>query len=265
MKKTALTLFAAAAISTAATAQTITQWNFNSGNDANTATGTNVPSTGNGSLSLVGGTTSTYSAGSPGDTSTSTDNSGLNTTTYPAQGTGSGTAGVQFNVPTTGFSDQIQLSLDFRQSGTASRYFQLLVSTDGTNFSAPSGGTTSIGTIGSGNSITSFSTSGLYTNNSGGGSQTFVQNITYNLPTGSGYQNDPNFAFKWVAVFDPTGANGANYISSNAGTTAAYTSAGTARFDMVTVSVIPEPSTWAMLISGGALLLGAQRLRRRRA
>src|SRR5947209_5229248 len=89
-------------LAAAAPAGVISQWNFNSTTgDANTATGVSTPSSGSGTLGLVGGTTSTFAGGSPGDSNT-TDNSGLNVTTFPAQGAGSGTAGVQFSASTAG-------------------------------------------------------------------------------------------------------------------------------------------------------------------
>lgn len=247
-------------------AQTITQWNFNSTTpDANTATGALTPSTGAGSLALVGGTTSTFSSGSPGDPANAgTDNSGLQTTTYPAQGTGSGTAGVQYNVSTAGYNGSIQISLDFRQSGTTSRYFQLQLSTDGTTFANASGGTSAIANPNPGttptNTLTNFDSSGLYINNTSG-TQNFVDGISYTLPAGSAYANNANFAFRWVSVFDASGTAPNNYISSNAGTAANYSTTGTARFDDVTVSQVPEPSTWALV---GVAGIGALALARRR-
>ena len=239
----------------------ITQWNFNSiTNDANSATGTTTPSIGAGTLSNIGGTTSTFAAGSPGDpvgTTPAADNSGYNVTAFPAQGTNSGTAGVQFNVSTAGFPSAIQISLDFRQSGSASRYFQLQLSSNGTTFTNATGGVGSFGTTNATNTLTSFDNNGLYTNNSGGGTQNFVQAITYTLPAGSVYADDPTFAFRWVSVFDQSGVAPGNYIASNAGTAAGYGTTGTARFDEVTISQgmtpVPEPSTYF----AGALTVAA--------
>ena len=244
---------------------TISLWNFNSNPaDANTCTGLLTPSAGAGTVSLIGGVTSTFAAGSPGDpASAGNDNSGLNLTSWATQGTGSGSSGLQVAASTAGFTD-ISISLDFRQSGTVSRDFQLQVSYDGINFNNVSGGTASFGTVGSGNTLTSFTSGGLYVDNAGGGSQTFVQSVKYSFGTGSIYENDPNFAFRWVAVFDSGTGGGTQYISSNAGTTAAYSTSGTGRFDMVSVigTAVPEPSTLALAGLSGLCVLVCRRQRK---
>ncbi len=258
-RKTSLALLTATILAVGvhtASAQVITQWNFNSTtNDATTSTGVTTPSTGAGLLTLVGGTTSTFSAGSPGDPNT-TDNSGLQTTAYPAPNTGSGTAGVQFAVNTTGFGSGFQISLDFRQSGTQSRAFQLQLSTDGVTFANASGGTGTVNGPLNSNVNTSFNGAGLFINDAGT-NQTFVQGIRYTLPAGNIYGNDANFAFRWVSVFDPTAGA---YVASNP--TATYAAGGTARFDLVTVAV-PEPATSALIAGSFGLLILGVRARRR--
>ena len=270
MKRLSPSLILAAALAGApcvVEAQTITQWNFNSTvPDATVATGSTTPSTGAGSLTLVGGTTSTFSSGSPGDpANTGTDNTGLQTTAYPAQGTGTGTAGVQFAVNTLGFTGPLQISLDFRQSGTTSRYFQLQLSTNGTTFTNASGGTGAVANPNPGttatNTLTNFDNSGLYINNTSG-TQNFVDGISYTLPANSVYANNANFAFRWVAVYDVSGTAPNQYIGSNAGTAAAYSTTGTARFDDVTVGIVPEPPTYALVGAAGVGLLALARHRR---
>jgi len=260
----ALALSAGFAIS--ANAQLITRWNFNSTTpDANVGTGVTTPSTGTGSLSLFGGTTQSFVTGSPGDTGgvAAGDNSGLNLTAWAAQGTGNLTRGLQFSASTAGYSD-IVVSLDFRNSGTVSRFFQLQVSTDGTTFNNVSGGTASFGTVNN-NTGTSFTSAGLYSNTASSGSQQFVQSITYTFPSGSAVENNPNAAFRWLATFGPSA--GGNYVSSFAGTTSAYSVNGTGRFDMVSVSgtfsAVPEPSEYAAM--AGAGLVGFAIWRRRQA
>ena len=64
----------------------VAKWDFNSlVNDATTSTGVNTPSLGSGIFNTVGGVTNTYATGNPNDLNT-TDNSGFQTTGYPALG-----------------------------------------------------------------------------------------------------------------------------------------------------------------------------------
>src|SRR5439155_14678078 len=145
MKRTFLPLFPPLlsllwlALLSSACADVIVQWNFNSvPPDSSMSTGTNRPSVGIGTASLVGGTTATYAAGSTNDPATSTDDSGWNTAHYVGQGTSNKTAGVQFSVSTLGYSN-IVVRWDHRVSSTASKYFRLKYSTDGANFTDYSG------------------------------------------------------------------------------------------------------------------------------
>lgn len=102
----------------------------------------------------------------------------------------------------------------------------------------------------------------------------FVDNISITLPTGQGFENNANFAFAIVGAFDPSlsavsGTTG--YVSSFAGTDSLDTSmgynrslssGGSLRLDLVTVSAVPEPTTWAML--GTSALIGGSLAWRRR-
>jgi hypothetical protein len=241
----AVLVFSLTAGAAPALADLITAWNFNSAvPDSNTATGRTTPSSGAGTLSLIGGTTSQFFSGSPGDPAPS-DNSGFSTTSYPVQGTNSGTAGVEFAVSTVGFTN-ISLSFDVRQSANASRNWQLLVSSNGTTFAPPSGGIATFGTVGTGNSSTAFDSTGRYSNDPGLSNQTFVEDVTYTFSPGSAYENNPNFKYRWVSIFSPTITG--TYTSADLDVPGAYSTAGTFRFDMVSVmGVVPEP---------GAFLLG---------
>ena len=113
----------------AAQADTITQWNFNNQ--------TTAPSTGSGSLVLVGGVTDNSFSLETDATNTSSDPAGTNytysTTNYPAQGTASQTAGAEFDVSTAGYQS-ISIYFDIRTSNTSSKYYILQYSIDGVNF-----------------------------------------------------------------------------------------------------------------------------------
>ena len=103
----------------------------------------------------------------------------------------------------------------------------------------------------------------------------FVDNISITLPTGQGFENNANFAFAIVGAFDPSlsavsGTTG--YVSSFAGTDSLDTSmgysrstatGGSLRLDLVTVSAVPEPTTFALL-GTSALIGGSIAWRRRR-
>jgi hypothetical protein len=188
----------------------------------------------------------------------------------------------------------------------SSRYWQLLVSTSGTSgpFLVPTGGTGSSksqfvdgltsGTAAiSGTATVNVSSSGVVDFRTIDGnwlSQSvtttgtltaplaagFVDGISYTLPTGLGYENNANFAFALVGLWDPSlsatsGTTG--LVSSFAGTdstnlTSGYNrnqgSGGSMRLDLMTVSAVPvpEPATWALL--GGAAVVGGSVARRRR-
>jgi len=102
----------------------------------------------------------------------------------------------------------------------------------------------------------------------------FVDNISITLPTGQGFENNANFAFAIVGAFDPSlsavsGTTG--YVSSFAGTDStdlsmgynrSLGSGGSLRLDLVTVSAVPEPTTYAML--GASALIGGSLAWRRR-
>ena len=102
----------------------------------------------------------------------------------------------------------------------------------------------------------------------------FVDNISITLPAGQGYENNANFAFAIVGAFDPSygGSSGTNgYVSSFTGIDSTNTvtgynrsagSGGSLRLDLVTVSAVPEPTTFAML--GAWALIGGTIAWRRR-
>ena len=201
------------------------QWNFNSVTpDAAVATGTSSPSLGNGTASLVGGATATFATGDTTfDPAGTTDNSGWNTATYPAQGTGNKTRGAQFAVSTAG-KQNIIIVWSSESPGTGSKYGRLQYSTNGTDF---------------------VDFSAVFTN-----SGTFTVK-TNSLAGIAGVNNNPNFAFRFMSEWESTAANTAN--ANYVGASGSYSTGGTMRYDMVTVSgtsyVAAGPATNAVLSS----------------
>lgn len=124
-----------------AQATIITEWNFNDQ--------TTNPSIGEGTLSLIGGITpwdnpsddipAGYSSGCNPVTllledGSSTGNWAYNSTSYPAQGTNPDTAGFLFHTSTEGAVEEVSFIFNLRRSGTASTYFSVFSSIDGTNW-----------------------------------------------------------------------------------------------------------------------------------
>ena len=226
-----LVLTAALLAATNASADTITQWNFNSVTpDANTGTGSIIASIGAGSLSALAGVTTSFSSGTANggstDTAPTADDSGFQTTGYAAQGAANKTRGVQYNVSTVGFEDII-VKYDLRHSNTSSRYEQFQYSLDGTNF-------------------VDFD---LFDGNAG---DTWFNNRTVDLSSIAGADNNASFAFRVVAAFAPN-------TSAYAASSSTYAGSGTWRFDMVTasgtaVAAVPEPETYALLVAGLGLV-----------
>jgi endonuclease/exonuclease/phosphatase family metal-dependent hydrolase len=213
----------------------IAQWNFNSTTpDANASTGVTTPSIGSGSATLTGGTTATFAGGDTTLDAGSTDNSGWNTTAYPAATANNKTAGAQFDVSSVS-RQNIVVTWSERVSNTGSKYTRLQYTTNGTAF-------------------VDFPTAVSV------GAATTFEPRTNNLAALPGVNNNPNFAFRLVAEFESTAAGtaNANYVGAN-GT---YGTAGTTRFDMVTVSgsaiVSNKPPVFATLSVLGNAVGGFQ-------
>jgi hypothetical protein len=187
-------LFVALATSTVMFAQTtITQWNFDGS--------TNAATTGAGTASILVATGApSFPGGNPGS------GKAWSTSGFPAQGTGSGTAGFQFTSSTANYTN-ISVSVDITGSGTGSKYFQMQYTTDGTSWTNI-GAATAIGQT---------------------GSPTTWVTLTNTLPASA--DNNANFGFRVLSVFDP--ANNATYTPNGS---ANYAAAGTSRVDNVTIS-----------------------------
>ena len=233
LKKTFALAVVAFATVAPAQALTLTQWNFNSvPADTSAATCTLIAAIGAGTASLLGGTTNTFASGDANGGSTDpvtapsgSNDSGWNTSTYAAQGTGNKSRGVQFLVDTTGF-DSVVVSWDQRLSNTASRYTQFQYTTDGTTIVDATAG--------------SFM---------GAAGDTWYNHRSVNLTGVSGVANNASFGFRMVAAFAP---GGSSYTAATTGSS--YAATGTNRFDMVTVSAVPEPESYALMLSGLAAI-----------
>ncbi len=201
--------------------QTAAFWDFNSTvNDASTATGVSTPATGTGSLALIGGITQTYAAGNAADLNT-TDNSGFQTTGYPAQGGGSATGGLQFDVDLTGKND-ITFECWQRLSNTAANTWILQYTTDKTGVST--GGTVQ---------WTNAQTYTFTPAASGTGDTWYFR--TADLTSVTALDNNANAAFRFVSAFDPVAGQ---YLAARS--TSTYAGSGTCRFDLVTIAgVVP--------------------------
>jgi hypothetical protein len=211
------------------------------------------PATGSGTASLLGGTTATFATGNGGGR-------GWNTSTYPAQEAASGTAGVEFLVSTAGVTDPISVSFDHRASGTASRWARLDYTLDG-------GGSW---------------VNGFWNNNGGLSPHDNFYPFSVDFSSVAAASNNTDFGFRIVSIFSPLAFNqnaslsyaaDAAYMRANAQAlyppdagigTGNYGTSGTWRFDNVTVSAVPEPSTVA-LAAAGLGLAGVAAWRRRAA
>jgi len=243
LKSSILTAALALVSLTSANAQTIiTEWNFNSPiPDAQPTTGTTSPSIGVGTITLVGGTTANaFAGGSTADTSTTTDNSRYPITGFPALGTGSKTAGIQFDVSTVGFTD-ISFAYQIRHSNTAANTHALLYTLDRL-------ASTPVWTEAAQFTFTPAA--------SGTGDTWYSRSV--NLISISGLNENANAAFRIVSAFDPVTGN---YLASRS--TSTYATTGIFAFDLVQVSGIPEPSSATLLGLGFLALIGLRRLNRK--
>jgi hypothetical protein len=206
-----------------AKADIIAQWNFNSlSPDGMPTTGTTNPSVGSGTASLIGGVTGGFSAGSTNDPASSTDDSGWQTTDYPAKETANKSAGVQFNVSTVGYSN-IVVRWDQRVTSMASKYYRLQYSTNGNTFldyAAP------------------------VIMQAAAPTQTYYEAQTNSLANIIGVNNNPNFVFRIVSEFEQSaiGSGTNDYLTVSNST---YSPSANVRFDYVTIfgTLIPGGNT----------------------
>lgn len=187
----------------------ISQWNFNNITAGDIATAT--PSTGSGTISLIGGvTTPTSGSSGSGSSDQATPNLALQTTTYAASGTENKGRGIQINVATTNFSN-ISLVFDQRLSNTITNTWVVQYSTN------------------QGASWTDATTL-TFTPAATGTGDTWYLNRTVDLSSATEINNLPDLRLRIVAAFDPTTGD---YLPATSGKV--YATSGTSRFDMVTI------------------------------
>lgn len=213
---------------------TITQWNF----DQEVVT----PTLGSGTAENIGGTTTGWAGGNPGD------GRAWNTAAYPLQSTLSGTAGVQFTVSTSGYSD-IQVSWDNRLSNTAANRLRVqytLNGADWTDFEASE--------VNAVNNRLNGTPAGFDEGRFVADTGTIWYNRSIQLTAITGANNNPTFALRMVTEF----VDGENYGAANP--TSTYGPSGTIRYDNVTFTggtgtaplLIADPAA----LSGFAYLVG---------
>jgi hypothetical protein len=303
----------AAAPAPVASAGTLSQWNFNSttapfapvvGSGTTGGYGQSSPAAPVSTIIINGASTD------PGTVISGTTFNRSDVINPPLVSTANNSTGVWFQAPTTGMAvgQAVKLSWSQTVGYRSSRYWQVLVSSTGgtAGYVIPSGGTgSSISTVVNGLNSGTAAISGTASAsvNSGGlidfrtinnnslvpavtasGTLTaqnfaagFVDDISFTLPTGLGYENNANFAFAIVGAFDPAygGSSGTNgYKSSYAGTDStdavngynrSLAIGGSMRLDLVTVSsvaVVPEPS--AIALAGIGIGFGLWKFGRRR-
>ncbi len=215
---------------------TITQWTF----EGDVIT----PSTGSGTAALIGGTTATFATGYTG---TGTGGRAWNSAAYPAQGTGSGTAGVEFLVSTSGYST-IALSWDGRHSNTSANRLRVQYTLNGSeweDFEANEGNATNTAA-----GVDKGFDNGRYIADAG---DTWYQRSA-DFSGISGVAGNASFGVRIVTEF----VDGSNYGAATS--TSSYSSNGTLRYDNVTFRGLgssPMITATPSGLSGFAYLEGA--------
>lgn len=190
---------------------TITQWNFNAGDL--------TPSVGSGTALNIGGVSSAFLSGA-GSTDPTQPGQAWQTSAYPSGGNNPKTAGVQFNVNTSGYQN-ISFKYDVRPTNTAANKYVVQYNPDVTNGLAP------------------WITVQTFNYNVGGN---FINNQTVDLSAYPATNNNPNLGLRVVSDTSTGGV----YV----GVAGTYGTTGTVRYDMATFTGQPQAATY--LWTGGS-------------
>jgi hypothetical protein len=176
-----------------------------------------IATLGNGEAILIGGTSNPEAnLNGHGSSDTASVNHAWQTSGYPLQGTNPKTAGVQFNVNTSGYSD-IVFSFDQRISNSAANNWVLQYS-ENVNTSQP---------------IWIDAINFTFTPEPSGTGDTWYNGRSYDFSSIKELNDNPNVGFRIVSDFAP---GTAEYLAARS--TSTY-NGGTSRFDMVTVKGNP--------------------------
>jgi len=193
------------------TSGVITRWNFNNGDLS--------PSTGSGTATAVGGVTAGFVNGLGG----SSDRAAANKVAS-IKGASGVLTGMQFAVSTVG-KKEVKVFWDIAASGSASKYTRFQYTLDAT----PSSPVWVDYTATVGDSPGVAIESGLYALDKV--DSTLLQRSA-DLSGVAGAQNNAKFGFRVISAYAP----GTSAIARADGTSAAYSTAGTVKYDMVTVT-----------------------------
>ncbi|MGO9446680.1 MAG: PEP-CTERM sorting domain-containing protein [Thiobacillaceae bacterium] len=255
-------------------ADTLASWNFENPPDPIAVNNNPAPTVGTGTASSIGmsnsynSTTATTTDDVVLGKSSDTGANGLADTSQvwrvrgqtPGNGWSSqapiGTQGAEFDVSTVGY-DAITVSFDWYATTQGEANLQLQYTTDGTtwlNAAINIGANSTLGLAALTNSTSPNTVTGSYisdnllTNGSKAG-QDWFQGLTATI-SDSAAANDPNFGIRLVNA-----STGADDVSTQG--TALNNSSGNWRFDNVMISgvaAVPEPETYAMMLSGLGLV-----------
>ncbi|MHB9007761.1 MAG: lamin tail domain-containing protein [Limisphaerales bacterium] len=178
----------------------IVQWNFNGTNQPAQP----APTSGSGAAALIGGATAGFVSGSGSSDPTTDGDFAWNLGSFPAADQAPGTAGAEFTLSTSGYTQAV-LSFDWRASNTASRRLQVLCAIDDVEFVPVADFEIAAGAS--------------YTNR-----------LSVDLGALAGADDRERVAIRLVSEF----AEDQQYLAANR--TSTYSASGTWRFDLVTVT-----------------------------